>query len=306
MSDLVHLTAMTRPGAAATPPGPAPGLMRLADLLGEWDAEALALYEAKQKGIARGPVTGLPKLDRELSGYLAPGMHIVHGAPGIGKTAFCLQLASGCGCPVLFVTCEMAPLELLRRLTARLTGTFLGKFKTGDLAPPEAGRLVRQAVAELPHVVLLDATQAYASATALLNAAETTRQTVPDNPHLLLIIDSLHAWADGAPAAPEYDRLNEHLSLLRQLSARLSCSILTVAERSRGSMDKGGLSAAAGSRKFEYGAESVLELGAEGDGKPDAQGEFPVALRLAKNRHGVPGKVVKLMFNGALQRYREV
>lgn len=284
----------------------APALMRLADLLAEWDSEAMALWDARQKGVARGPVTGLPKLDRELSGYLASGLHVLHGAPGVGKTAFCLQLAAGCGCPVLLVTCEMPPIELLRRITARVTGTFLGKFKTGEMAPTEASTLVREAVRELPHMALLDATQTYASATALLNAAQATREILPENPHLLLIIDSLHSWADGAPPAPEYDRLNEHLALLRQISSRLSCPVLSVAERSRGSMDKGGLSASAGSRKFEYGAESVIELGADADAKPDLYGELPLTLRLLKNRHGAPGKAIRLSFNGALQRYLEV
>ena len=30
----------------------------------------------------------------------------------------------------------MAPLELLRRLTARATGTFLGRLKTANSSPP--------------------------------------------------------------------------------------------------------------------------------------------------------------------------
>lgn len=283
---------------------PAPPLMRLQDLLSAWDAEAAALHRAKQTGQARGPVTGLPKLDRELSGHLANGVHVLHGAPGVGKTAFCLQLAAECGCPALYVTAEMAPLELLRRITARKTGTFLGKFKTGELDPQHAGELARKAIAELSHLAILDATQAYPTAPALLKAAEATRNTVPENRHLLIIMDSVHSWSEGAQGE-EYDRLNEHLAALRALTHRLSCPILAVAERNRQSMGRGGQSASAGSRKFEYGAETVLDLDADPDAKEDGSGEKPVTLHLRKNRHGALGKAISLRFHGALQSYRE-
>jgi replicative DNA helicase len=66
-------------------------------------------------------------------------------------------------------------------------------------------------------------------------------------------------------------------------------------------MSKGGLSSAAGSRKFEYGGESVLSLSRDDDTE-DAQGRVPATLTLEKNRNGVPGKL-RLRFHGALQRF---
>src|SRR5690349_126228 len=112
---------------------PLPRIVRLGDLLGEWEADAHAAYAARVSGQARGPVTGLLRLDQELGGALTPGVHIAHGQPGAGKTAFALQAATRCDCPCLYVTAEMSPLELLRRIAARVTETFLGRLKSGEL-----------------------------------------------------------------------------------------------------------------------------------------------------------------------------
>jgi len=48
-------------------------------------------------------------------------------------------------------------------------------------------------------------------------------------------------------------------------------------------MDKGDLSAGAGTRRIEYGAESVLDLDVDKDAKEDANGEKPVMLRAMRN-----------------------
>ena len=59
------------------------------------------------RGSPGGPVTGLAPVDIALGGYLAEGLHILHGAPGTGRTALSLQIAATCGAAALFVTAEM-------------------------------------------------------------------------------------------------------------------------------------------------------------------------------------------------------
>lgn len=278
-------------------------LCRLADLLGAWEVEATAAHEARISGAARGPVTGLPQLDRELGGAFSSGVHIVHGQPGAGKTAFALQTVARCGCPALYVTCEMSPLELLRRLTARSTGTYLGRLKSGELRPQDSVALARQAAEAIPLLALADATQAYASPLWLRDAALAARGEAQ---HLLIVVDSVHSWAESAgSAATEYDALNAALAALRTLAHQLCCPILAVAERNRDSINRGGLNAGAGTRKIEYGAETVLDLTRDLSHREDTAGEVEVKVKLAKNRHGAAGKEVDLFFHGALQRFRE-
>jgi len=297
---------MTAQKTQETTAEPKARLLSLNRLLNEWDAEAALLHAAHESGQQRGAVTGIARLDAEISGALAPGIHILHGSPGSGKTAFGLQTAATCGCPALIVTCEMSPIELLRRITARVTGTYLGRFKTGELSPEESGRLVREAVATVPHIALLDATQVAVSVERIAQAAAKVKLLDPTSKHLLIIVDSLHSWADGAaPSMNEYERLNTAIDALRRVSQHLQCPMLCIAERNRAAMTSGGLSAGAGTRKIEYGAETVIDLEAEKDRTEDAHGNVQVVLTLAKNRHGTPGKRINLAFHGATQSFKE-
>ena len=53
------------------------------------------LLEEMEVG-SKGPgrmKTGFPQLDEILGGGLAPGLVVLGGQPGVGKSTFCLQLA---------------------------------------------------------------------------------------------------------------------------------------------------------------------------------------------------------------------
>jgi len=289
----------------ATPPTDpsAPRLTRFVDLLGELEADAAAAHEAYTSGTPRGPVTGLPGLDRELGGALSAGTHVLHAGPGAGKTALALQIAATCGFPALFVTCEMSPLELLRRHTARVTGTFLGRLKSGELGPLEAVALARVAAEKAPQLALADATRAFAPAEWVRTIAELVRG---DARKVLVVVDSLHSWSGGMGGdADEYTRLGGALGALRGLAGILDSPVLIIAERNRSGMKSGGMSAGAGHRGIEYGCESLWELDRDENAAAGPAGEADVTLKIAKNRNGTPGKKIALRFHGALQRFRE-
>jgi replicative DNA helicase len=301
-SPSIMLEPMNDRAAAAedTTPG---SLLRLSDLTRAWENEAERRHTARECGHPLGVRTGLESLDTALGGYLEVGLHVAHGQPGAGKTALAWQIAASCGCPALYVTCEMAPLELLRRLTARVTETYLGRLKTGELAPKEMRSLLERALTAAPKLALLDATTANIPPDRLLQAS---RAIKGNDAHFLLVVDSLHSWANYSGAS-EYEGLNRGLADLQEIAYRLECPVLVLAERSRAAMNAGGLSAGAGTRKLEYAAVSVLDLARDEEESPLDQiaGEQSITLTVVKNRSGAAGVSVDLSFHGALQRFRE-
>ena len=244
-------------------------------------------------------------MDKKIGGFIANGVHIIHGQPGSGKTAFILQIAAACGCPCLIVTCEMTPLELFRRIIARATGTFLGRLKTGELTPDAAMRLAYQALETCPDLYLMDSTRSYALPSDILEASKEIQKRSGVG-HFLLVVDSVHAWAGGDEESgeTEYDKLNSHLMTLGRMAAGLKCGILAVAERNRASMKLNGQNSSAGTRKFEYGGDTVFGLERNQEEKPDGEGMVNVKLHVSKNRNGELGEIA-LRFHGATQTFKE-
>lgn len=288
-----------------------PRVYRLGDLQNAWDALAAQRHQARLDGQPLGIATGLPTVDAELSYMLQPGLHSLQGGAGVGKTAFALQLATECRFPALYITCEMAPLELLARITARKTGTFLGRLKSGELAVDQVSSLVERTAVACPQLALLDATRVYVPAFAPQSRPQTLSIVAVAGAfrnkaeHALIVVDSLHSWVDAASETlSEYERLNAGLAALRSLAATLNCPVLYIAERNRASA-AGGVGAGAGTRKIEYGAETVIELDRTTTSAPSATGEVEVILKISKNRNGAIGRPITLRFNGALQRYQE-
>lgn len=285
-----------------------PELLKLGDLISELEAFSQTRFMAKSSGIPFGPVPPWSKLAAEFNGAMPSGVHVLLGGPGIGKTAFALQLAARCQCPALYVTCEMRPLELLARTIARETGTFLGKLKNGELTGARVRELAEKAAAGCPGLAILDGTTGYASPDAIERAA---RHVQGDAPHVLVIVDSLNEWTRSAEVdeASEYETMTEGCRTLRQLAGRLGCPILAICERNRASFGKGAakskMQAGAGSRSIEYGSESLMSLDLDPD-ESEGLPEKTVTLTLEKNRHGSAGAKVPLAFHGAKQDYTQL
>lgn len=285
-------------------PTPTPRLYPMSALLSEATSEATEAHEAKKAGRPRGPLTGLKSLDEKIGGALPPlGVSAILGNTGAGKTAFAGQVAASCQCPALYVTTEMAPVELFRRHAARTTGEFLGRFKSGEMTPDRARSLFEKTASAMPLLHICDATTAYASVSYLRDVLEVVKGEAP---HALLIVDSLHSWARAAPGTggSEYDTLNEHLTALQRLSHATRVCVLFIAEQSRAAIKEGAagnVNAGAGTRFIEYGAELVFDLQAEA--KTNGADERAVRLTIAKNRHGAAGVTVPLKFQTALQRF---
>lgn len=289
---------------------PAPKLAttyQLASLIGMLTDDAERRRAALLAGRQTGPITNLPRLDKLIGGRLETGLHILHGGPGVGKSALALGIAAECGVPALFVSAELGAVEVLRRLIARTTGKYLGRLKSGELSADAVRELAEKTVKALPLLSLMDATVGSAPTEHLISVVDSMRQApgIEDakGDGALVIVDSAHTWAARVwPDQEEYVRLGLALDELELLAKRLDIPVLLIAERNRASMKGGGQSASAGSRRFEYAGESVIELD-EKDGE-DSDGWKVVKLTVSKNRHGSCGDVL-LKWHGAMQKHTE-
>jgi replicative DNA helicase len=289
-----------------------PPVFRFADLITDFVADAEAAAFARASGNPRGVVTCFENLDQALGGYLAQGIHVLQAAPGAGKTAFALQVAASCGFPALFVSVEMGLLELFRRTIARVTSTSLTKIKSGEISPQEARRLALITAEKIPKLALMDATQCYAAPSLIVESANLLREHFQSE-HVLIELDSLHAWARSSRAflpelamSSEYELINAALESVSGIAAQLKCPILLIAHRNReGNKSKdASMHTAKGSGDVEYIAETIIDLTRKGE--TDAAGERDVTAFLHKNRNGEPGLSFNLKFHGNLQRFKEV
>lgn len=107
---------------------------QLLDLMDEID---------KRKSADKNMGYGIPKLDKKTNGIHKENLVIISGRPGVGKSAFALQVANNVlnhGYKVLFVSLEMGETELLERLVMHLSDIDGNNMKTGDLTRSEWGQ----------------------------------------------------------------------------------------------------------------------------------------------------------------------
>lgn len=290
----------------------------IADLVADLLAEEHLAREAKRLGRAPGPKTGFESLDRELGGFLAPGVHTVLAAPGAGKTALCLQIAARCGCPALYVSAEMRRIELMRRIIARETGEYLGKLRGGALENDRLQTLACRAAEKTPHMALFDAQEASANpegagATVgvLAERARALKERF-ESQHVLVVIDSVTEWAPLAAMSEALgDKSNEYtlaetaVNGLKNLASSLNCPVLAIAHRHRAAQGAGAdrLHGAKGTGRFEYISESVWDMERDAKNPPSRSECAHVDLTLLKNRYGAVGTSFRLLFEGRVQKF---
>ncbi|MHB1527221.1 MAG: RAD55 family ATPase [Candidatus Dormibacteria bacterium] len=277
----------------------------LSALAAEAETVAARAEAASLSGAALGPVTGFPKLDALLGGYLAPATHIIHGAPGSGKTSLALQIAATCGIPALFLTVEASRVDIFFRLCSRVNSTYLNRFSSGELDAGARAQFFARTIDAFPQLSIGDATETVVTISDIEKVMKVVRG---DSPSALLVIDSIHEWAESQATArqTEYEYLGSALKLVRDYSRREEVAVLMLAERNRISMATGGQNASAGTRKFEYKAHTVIDLGRK-DEKAAEETGWPRAIDIyiAKNRSGSSGDKVTLWFDGRIQTFSE-
>jgi replicative DNA helicase len=178
--------------------------------------------------------TGFHRLDRMTAGLKGSELIIVAGRPGMGKTAFALNVAlNGCaarGEAVAVFSLEMAKEELARRLLcseARVDG---GRMRTGMLSRDDWTRLTSAAGTLTNLKLFIDDTPAI-SITELRGKA---RRLKSEHGLGLVVIDYLQLMRAGSKVESREKEISEISRSLKALAKELDIPVMALSQLNRG------------------------------------------------------------------------
>jgi replicative DNA helicase len=276
-----------------------------------------------------GVRTDFPALDDCIGGLEPKTVTLLAARPNFGKTTLVNQwayiaasAAAGDGVPVLYVSFENPPDDLVRKQLTRLAGVNATDVLRGraDLATiTGAGQQFVDQVGS--RLVYLRAT-AHTTVAAIQRQAERLRQDHQQDgtaPPVLVIIDYLQklALTEGSSGGEDMrHRVSRVVQELRDLAHALDSPVLAISSVNRtayaNSSDRPGMANLKESGDLEYAADVVLlladeqerETGAKEKETPPPPGFRAIWLEVAKNRYGVTGSI-PLLFAHASGRFAE-
>jgi replicative DNA helicase len=247
----------------------------------------------KKAGGLRGLPTGFKDLDNMLAGLQKSNLIILAARPGLGKTAFVLNIARHLAVeekePVGIFSLEMSKEELVDRLLVRQADIDAWKLKTGRLEEEDFTRLsdAMGVLAEAP--IFIDDTPAI----SVLEMRTKARRLQVEHGLNLLIVDYLQL-VRGRQLENRVQEVSEISMGLKNLARELKVPVLAVSQLSRAVEVRGGarprLADLRESGSIEQDADVVIFLYREDEEVPEN-----VTAEIAKHRNGPTG-IIKLRF----------
>jgi len=259
------------------------------------DAKEAREHYKRTGSSIRGVTSGIKALDT-ITGGFQPGLTLLAGGPGVGKTTLALQMAAEAAADdvaVVYVTFENSPEALVRK----------GIGATGQMNPRGILR------GTTPLQDMLEAAEAWQQKTRPLAFIEgrsdlsTGAITGKVRRHMntfgaetgLVVVDYLQLYAkaaaelDGHTLRERVERMGQRL---REVSMRLRVPVLAIASQNRGAKYSDGGRASLDTLKesgdLEYGADVVMILTEPAD-RMATDPAKALDLTVAKNRNGETG-----------------
>ena len=263
------------------------------------------IHEASERGER---ITGLPSGFGDLDDMTA-GMHkgdliIVAGRPGMGKTAFALNVAlNACQLkkvPVVVFSLEMPKEQLVRRMLcseARVDGS---RMRSGQLWRDDWPKLARAAgaVSELP--LFIDDTPGL----TMMELRSKTRRLAAEHGMGLVVVDYLQLMRSGARHDSREQEISEISRSLKALAKELGIPVIALSQLNRGVETRGvkdkrpQLSDLRESGAIEQDADTILFVYRDevyNRDNPDSRNRAEIII--GKQRSGPVGTVFCAFFN---------
>jgi replicative DNA helicase len=258
----------------------------------------------KSPNVIRGLPSGFYELDRLTSGFHGGELVVIGARPGMGKTAFALNIAynvASQGKKVLFFSLEMSKKQLCLRTYSIISEIPLSKIRNGLLNDEEVEKITSSYLENasiLERMVLVDDVSYLSDIMKIAYSVENVD---------LIIIDYLQLIKTKNRYQMRYQELADIVNSLKFLSKDLSVPVLALAQVNREVEKKADkrptLADLRESGDIEATADVVLFIHWEGYYKRDKDVDDSEAeIVIAKNRNGENG-VIKLSFDRRIQRF---
>jgi replicative DNA helicase len=263
---------------------------------------------ARQEKITGLP-TGFTRLDKMTAGMKGGELLIVAGRPGMGKTAFALNVAlhacSSREVPVAVFSLEMAKEELARRLLcaeARVDG---GRLRTGMLTREDWTKLTSAAGTLTNLGLFIDDTPAL----SIMELRGKARRLMAEHGLGLVVVDYLQLMRAGTKVESREKEISEISRSLKALAKELNIPVMALSQLNRGVETRAGkdkrpqLSDLRESGAIEQDADVIMFIFREefyNRDDPDLRGLAEVIV--GKQRAGPTG-IVKCRFFHEFTRF---
>ena len=263
---------------------------------------------------SQGTSTGFSSLDHVLAGMGKSDLIIVGARPGMGKTSFCLNIATNVARQTKKKVCvfslEMSAPQLVNRIISSEALVDSHSLRTGELTP-EQWVHIAQATSQLAGCdILIDDTPGIG-----ITAMKAKLRRVENLG--LVVIDYLQLMQSDRKIDNRSQEVGEISRAMKLMAKELNVPVICCAQLSRGpearQVKKPMLSELRDSGSIEQDADVVIFLyrdeyykTQEGDSAVPSDSEQNIAeIIVAKNRHGSTD-TVKVGWTGRYTKFREL
>ena len=262
---------------------------------------------------AQGTATGFKSLDKVLAGMGKSDLVLVGARPGMGKTSFCLNIATNVARSTKKKVCifslEMSAEQLVNRIISSEALVDSYALRTGELKPEEWEHIAQAVSLLAGSDILIDDT----SGITVTGMKAKLRRV--DNLGLV-VIDYLQLMQSDRHIDNRVQEVAEISRAMKIMAKELMVPVICCAQLSRGpesrTVKKPMLSDLRESGAIEQDADVVIFLyrddyykNAEGNDVPADTEQNVAEIIVAKNRHGSTD-TIKIGWTGRYTKFREL
>jgi replicative DNA helicase len=263
------------------------------------------LYERKE--LVTGVATGFTDFDRRTSGLQPSDLIIIAGRPGMGKTAFSMNIAQHVGVrvgrPVAIFSLEMSKEQLVTRMLCAEARVDSTKLRTGFLRRDDWPLLTKAAGTLSEARIYIDDAPAQTSLD-IRSKARRLRAELGDL--ALVVVDYLQLMQGRRGTENRQQEVSEMTRALKALAKELDVPVVALSQLSRAvearKPPRPQLSDLRESGAIEQDADVVCMIYRDEIYDEESMDKGVAEVIIAKQRNGPTG-VVKLAFQGEFTRF---